>query len=326
MKKLYYFLAMAALTATSGMAAELQVATFEDLNLAPESWWVGDTEDEDYDFGSFTSGSFEFSNFYIADYASWGFFGYANETGNVYPGGYDIPDQMLNCVGGGYESDSYGMGFIASYMGPSVIRIPDFEETGVNVNGVWVTNSAWVVDAILNGDGMSPKFGQGDYLKLTFKGYDKDDNVRTADFMLADYTSEDASNHYYVDSWRYFDLSSLGDVVRLETELVSTKANDYGMTTPSYFAFDNLGATKTGTVGVKDVENDFTVKVSVMNGVAVVAAAADEFAVEAVSLDGIRRVAQSVNGAARVELPADGVNIVRVVTADGIRTVKLLNK
>jgi len=41
MKKLYYFLAMAALTATSGMAAELQVATFEDLNLAPESWWVG---------------------------------------------------------------------------------------------------------------------------------------------------------------------------------------------------------------------------------------------------------------------------------------------
>ncbi|MDE5902789.1 MAG: DUF4465 domain-containing protein [Muribaculaceae bacterium] len=326
MKKLYSLLMMAALTAAGSNAAELQVATFEDLNLPAESWWVGDTEDEDYALGTFTSGSFEFSNFYMADYDSWGFFGYASETGNVFPGGYAVPDQMLNCVGGGYESATYGMGFIADYMGPSVIRIPDFEETGVNVNGVWVTNNAWVVSSILEGDGMSDAFGQGDYLKLTFKGFDKDGNAKSVDFMLADYTSEDASEHYYVDSWRYFDLSSLGDVVSLQTDMESTKVNDWGMTTPAYFAFDDLGAAKPGSVGVAGVEADLAVRVSVKDGVATVAAAADAFSVEAVSLDGIRAVAQSVNGAAHVQLPAVGVNILRVVTPEGTRTLKVLNK
>ncbi|MDE5664035.1 MAG: DUF4465 domain-containing protein [Muribaculaceae bacterium] len=325
MKKLYSFLALAAMTAASVGAAELQVATFEDLGLAPESWWVGDVEDEDYDFGSFTSGSFEFSNFYMSDWDTWCFFGYANETGNVFPGGYAIPDQMLNCVGGGYKSDTYGVGFVASYNGPSVISIPDFEETGVNVNGVWVTNTAWVVKSILEGDGMSPAFSKGDYIQLIFKGYDKDGNVKTADFLLADYTSENEADHYYVDSWRYFDLSGLGEVVKLETDFYTTKSNNSGFTTPCYFAFDDLGAKNEIDTGVENVEALPEARVSVVDGVAVVAVAAEAFKVEAVGMNGISAVAESAHGVARVALPSQGVNVLRIVTAEGVRTVKVMH-
>ena len=321
---------MAAIAAPNLIAQQaapvLEPATFEDLGLPAESWWVGDTEDEDYALGTFRSGSFEFNNFYMADYQTWGFFGYANETGNTYPGGFAIPDQMLNCVGGGHESAAYGMGFIASYMGPSVITIPDFEETGVNVEGVWVTNSAWVVKSILEGDGMSPAFEKGDYIKLTFKGFDKDGKETSADFMLADYTSENEEEHYFVDSWRYFDLSGLGEVVKIETDFFSTIANDYGITTPAYFAFDDLGAKNNASVGVDGVADVPEVRVSVADGVATVAAAAAEFTVEAIGMNGISNSSVGVNGAARVELPSWGVNVIRVQTEAGVTVRKVIRR
>ncbi len=327
MKKIYslaslLIAASAAIPAANG--AELQPATFEDLELPAESWWVGDTEDEDYDFGSFTSGSFEFSNYYMADWDTWGFFGYANETGNVFPGGYAIADQMLNCVGGGYKSANYGVGFVASYNGPTMITMPDFEETGVQVNGVWVTNTAWVVKAILEGDGMSPAFGQGDYCKITFVGTKADDTTAEVDFYLADYTSEDATKHYYVNEWRYCDLSSLGDIVKIQVNFDSTKSNAYGITTPCYFAFDDLGVKNDTTTGVAAVAAAPEVRVKVAGAVATVTADCADFTVEAVSLAGIRNVAAAHNGAAEVELPAEGVNLLRVVTASGVKTVKVM--
>lgn len=306
-------------------ASGLVPATFDDLDLPAESWWVGDVDDPDYSTGTFRSGSFEFNNYYVADWGSWGFFGYANETGNVFPGGYAVKDQMLNCVGGGYNSKNYGMGFIASYMGSTTITMPDFQTTGVNVNGMWITNSAWVVSAILNGDGMSDAFGQGDYLKVIFKGYDKDDNETQTEFYLADYRSEDTTEHYYVDSWRYCDLSTLGNVVRIDVDMVSTKANDYGITTPCYFAFDDLGVINGGS-GAESVKAMPEVRISVINGVATVAADTDEFMLEAISADGVRVATETSAGVANIELPAVGVNILRVVTPTGIRVLKVMNK
>lgn len=301
----------------------LQVADFENLDLAPESYWVGDTEDEDYDWGSFTSGSFEFANFYMADYGSWAFYGYSNLTSTEYTGGYALDQQMMNCVGSGHDSSTFGIGYCDAYWGPSVITIPDFPE-GVQVNGMWVTNTAWVVDAILNGDGMSDAFATGDYLKLTITGTDADGDTKSVDFYLADYRSENTDDHYYVKEWRYFDLSSLGEVVKLVPSIESTKKNSYGMTTPAYFSFDDLGAVNTQS-GIENVAADLDVRVAVADGIATVTSAVADFEVEAVSVTGIRAAAVSSNGVASVRLPAAGVNIVRVVSGTATKVVKVIN-
>lgn len=327
MKKFYtLFCALPLASVMIGQDANvLKPATFDDLDLPTESWWIGDVDDPDYFKGTFRSGSFEFNNYYNSEWGSWGFFGYANETGNVFPGGYAIKDQMLNCVGGGYESAAYGMGFIANYMGNTEITIPDFEETGVNVNGVWLTNSAWVVKAILEGDGISGPFDYGDWLKLIFKGYDKDGNENQVEFYLADYTSDSPEEHYYVDSWRYCDLSNLGNVVKIDMDMISTKANDYGMTTPGYFAFDDLGVTDGGS-RVETPEVSPEIRIAVAEGFASVACAVKGFKVEAISMGGITAEAISEGDYARVKLPAAGVNLIRIVTSEAVQVIKVFNR
>lgn len=318
---------LALFLAGAGVASaqsSLQVADFENLNLAPESYWVGDTEDEDYDWGSFTSGSFEFVNFYMADYGSWAFYGYSNLTSTDYTGGYALDQQMMNCVGSGHDSSTFGIGYCDAYWGPATVNIPDFEE-GVQVNGMWVTNTAWVVDAILNGDGISGAFTTGDYLKLTITGTDAADATKSVDFYLADYRSENPDEHYYVKEWRYFDLSSLGEVVKLVASMESSKKNSYGMTTPAYFSFDDLGAVNNQS-GIENVAADIDVRVAVADGIATVTSAVADFEVEAVSVTGIRAAASSVNGVARVQLPATGVNIVRVTNGATTKVVKVINR
>lgn len=318
---------LALFLAGAGVASaqsSLQVADFENLNLAPESYWVGDTEDEDYDWGSFTSGSFEFVNFYMADYGSWAFYGYSNLTSTDYTGGYALDQQMMNCVGSGHDSSTFGIGYCDAYWGPATVNIPDFEE-GVQVNGMWVTNTAWVVDAILNGDGISGAFTTGDYLKLTITGTDAADATKSVDFYLADYRSENPDEHYYVKEWRYFDLSSLGEVVKLVASMESSKKNSYGMTTPAYFSFDDLGAVNNQS-GIENVAADIDVRVAVADGIATVTSAVADFEVEAVSVTGIRVAASSVNGVARVQLPATGVNIVRVTNGATTKVVKVINR
>jgi hypothetical protein len=99
-----------------------------------------------------------------------------------------------------------------------------------------------VVDAILNGEGMSDDdaapFGDKDFFTLTINGFLQGKAVNT------EVKVELAKGKTYIKDWTYVDLRGLGTVDALKFSLSSSKKNDYGMTTPAYFAFDDLGATK----------------------------------------------------------------------------------
>ncbi|MGD8501571.1 MAG: hypothetical protein PVJ86_13040, partial [Phycisphaerales bacterium] len=56
-------------------AANATVATFEDLDLPPESYWNGSDGS-----GGFTSGSAHFNNHYDPAWGSWDGFSYSNIT------------------------------------------------------------------------------------------------------------------------------------------------------------------------------------------------------------------------------------------------------
>lgn len=248
MKKLYFAMAAAAILTASNAFAEdaTGVATFENFNLAPNTEWHGDENGEEwyYSLGYsqyFTSGDYSFANFYIPDFNSWFGFGYASITSTSYAG---LNDQFKSCVGHGVDdSATYGVAYPDGTMwGEDVlIKVNNGPKT---VPGFYITNSAWNVYAYTVGDGMSEgSFAAGDYFKLIIHGLDAGGNeVGSRGFCLADYRFENEADRYYIGDWTYVDLSSLGEVASFKFTFEGSRNSAYGLTTPTYFCFDNFGA------------------------------------------------------------------------------------
>lgn len=221
---------------------DAMVATFDDLSLEPESHWRGD-ETSDEPESVFRSGGFLFDNYLWAEYDFWGKFAYSNETSTTYA---SLDDQFHSAVGHGAEGSSiYGVAYVADAMfgpGSTCFYVADNAE-GDSISGCYITNSAWGKDAVINGDGMSSvpgPFATGDYFSLTATGTRADGTTASLDFYLADYRSENSADHYCLDTWEWFDLRPLGKVTKVSFSMNSTKSNDYGISTPTYFCIDNI--------------------------------------------------------------------------------------
>ena len=232
------------------VTGEAVVADFEDLYLAENSYWRGpDTKgtieeglygDNQYQ-GSFLSGSYKFSNNYSIDWGSWSGFSYSNRTETE--GGDIMKDQWNACTGKGHDdSENYAVFFEDSFapMTVSVLSNPEGEQ----LNGFYITNAAVTVNAFVNGDGMTEGgFTTGDYFKLTITA----DNSNALVYYLADYTSENEADHYYVNDWQWVDLSRLGVVKELTFSLASSRSNAWGYTTPLYFCMDDFNSLRPET-------------------------------------------------------------------------------
>ena len=218
-------------------------ADFENLYLAENSHWKGpDTKgeieeglwgDEQYQ-GSFLSGSYKFANNYSIDWGSWSGFSYSNHTAT--DGAKIEKDQWNACTGKGHnDSENYAVFYEDAYA-PTTISVLN-KADGDSIRGFYITNAAVAVNAFVNGDGMTPgAFTTGDYLKLTITA----DNNNFITYYLADYTSENEADHYYVNDWQWVDLSELGKVKELTFHMEASRSNAYGYTTPLYFCMDDF--------------------------------------------------------------------------------------
>ena len=192
--------------------------------------------DEDTYFDSFFSGSFRFPNYPMKSYNAWCGFGFANETATGFEG---LEHQFRNVVGGGADgSNAYGVAYL--YGANATITVCH-GDTGHNVNGVYITNSAYTLSVILNGNAFCDKFTAeaGDYMTVSFTGYDADGNqTGVVEAPLADYRTR-AEAPYLLTDWKWIDLSSLGDVKTLRVNYDSSKRSQV----PAYVCFDKLGST-----------------------------------------------------------------------------------
>ncbi len=238
---------------------DLQVATFENLWTDPEDgFWMGDFS-KGVEGSTFVSGSFRFSNFASNTYGGepttpfWGNYAYSQTATNTFSS--YITDQFNNAVGGGADNSET---FLVAYPQGGTIDVIN-NENGAVIPGMYITNNAWVVDAILHGDGMSTAdgtetgaftgnigFQTGDWFLLTITA----DNGKSIEYYLADYRSADETQHYYVNDWQWLDLSSLGTVKSLSFFLTSSRRNKWGTTTPSFFCLDNIGAEEPAGNGI----------------------------------------------------------------------------
>lgn len=116
----------------------------------------------------------------------------------------------------------------------------------VQLSSLLITNSTYTYWSMKNGDLYSKKFGgvsgaDPDWLKLTVKGYNTSgEEVKSAEFYLADYQFASPSNDYIIDNWQKVDLSLFDDISELRFYLSSSDTSDFGMNTPAYFCLDNL--------------------------------------------------------------------------------------
>jgi hypothetical protein len=218
---------------TAGAARAATVA-FDELTLPAESYWNGSDGSD-----GFVSGGVHFSNNYDAEWGSWDGFAYSNLTDTATMGFA----AQYNAVSGSGQGGSanYAVGYIG-FVTPPTIILP---ERGF-VQSLYITNSNYTYYSMLNGDDFAKKFGgesgdDPDWYKLTITGKDVDGNsVGAVDFYLADYRFEDNAEDYIVDTWKYVDLTPLGQVMSLEFTLSSSDTGDFGMNTPGYFAIDTV--------------------------------------------------------------------------------------
>lgn len=254
--KHFYKISVAALAVVLSMPAavnaQVKVATFDDLQITEGNYWFGPADNAHEEkgqyegminqVGTFQSGSFEFTNSFNELYQAWSGFSYSKSTSTDFSTASYAVDQFNSSVGHGVDgSAQFGLAY-----GDGTITVKGSAE-GENVNGCYITNNAYAVYSLENGDGYAKKFAAGDYFKVIFTGKKADETTSSVEFYLADFRSEDASKHYIVKDWTYVDLSSLGKVVSLSYTFESTDVNDYGIVTPTYFCIDNLGAEKTST-------------------------------------------------------------------------------
>ncbi len=215
-------------------AANAEIATFEDLNLPPESYWNGSDGS-----GGFTSGGAHFSNTYNADWDSWDGFSYSNVTDTTTQG---LTAQYSAIAGAGQGgSANYAVAYVG-WGAPPTMTV----ETPSVVGGLYVTNTSYAYYSMLHGDAFAKKFGgqtgnDRDWFVLTITGKNAGGVVTgTVDYYLADYRSADNGNDYIVQRWEYIDLTSLGQVKSLEFTLSSSDIGDWGMNTPASFALDTI--------------------------------------------------------------------------------------
>lgn len=228
-----------AVLVVAGVANAAIVADFDDLTLAPESYWNGSDGS-----GGFTSGNAWFNNNYDSVYGSWDGWAYSNTTDTTTPG---WSNQYSAITGGGQGgSNNYGVSYVNSFAATLPTMLLTDTTQGYSLADAYFTNTTYAALSMLNGDDFAKKFGgdsgnDPDWFLLTITGYDAD-SVATGQvpFYLADYRFSDNSEDYIIDEWAWVDLSSLGSIVRLEFGLNSSDVGDWGMNTPAYFAMDTV--------------------------------------------------------------------------------------
>lgn len=212
-------------------------ATFDDVTLNASGIWTGANENN-----LMVSGGWFFTNTYWPAYSAWGGFTASNHTDMTQTG---LNAQYTAATGAGFDgSDQYGVAYVMGYGVPTDVYAADGQEH--TVTGFYVTNNLWAYNHILEGEtGVTPFGGTSgndpDWFKLTATGKNAaGQTVGTAEFYLADYRFENNDEDYILNTWEWFDLSTLGAVQTISFELSSTKNNTYGMVTPAYFCLENF--------------------------------------------------------------------------------------
>ena len=212
--------------------------TFEKKTvLGTDGYWCGDESGTKFDnWGaeafacSYKEKGVTFPVNYTPSWASWTGYAISNRTATTFK---DMtPDQFNSIAGKAKSGNNYCVIF------PYGEEI-DFGRA-VTLKGFWYTNTAWVVDAIVNGDGMTPgKFEKEDWFNCIIYPTPASEGLLSG----ARYELPLAKDGDYVKDWQYCDLSGVDafkNIKSISFNFEGSKKNDYGVTTPLYICIDDI--------------------------------------------------------------------------------------
>lgn len=245
------------------------IVDFDDLTLAPNSYWRGpDPNGEIVDgpygllnVGKFVSHGTSFVNKSDLTYGSWSGFAYSNMADTTTPG-FMNQFSAYTGTGNGPGQDNYGVAFGYDDIAPNLFDPDPFDPTdaedlkalptfvlpvGPQIASMYVTNTTYAALSMLQGDSFAKVFGgptgdDPDWFKLSVFGTDAAGNALSdsVEFYLADYRFEDNSLDYIISDWTFLDLSSLSGATALHFNLSSSDVGLFGLNTPAYFAVDDI--------------------------------------------------------------------------------------
>ena len=102
------------------------------------------------------------------------------------------------------------------------------------IDHMYVNNICYALNCYLNGNGLTAKIDEKDWVKLIATGYDG--AAKTGEAFI--YLCNGPKN--IVTDWTKFDLSGLGAVTKVEFNVTGSSDNGYGFSQPAYFAYDDV--------------------------------------------------------------------------------------
>ena len=103
------------------------------------------------------------------------------------------------------------------------------------IDHMYVNNSCYAIACYMDGNGLTAKIGEEDWVKVVATGYDLNGNITgTSEFYLCDGPSK------IITEWTKWDLTGLGKVWRVEFNITGSSDNGYGFSQPAYFAYDSV--------------------------------------------------------------------------------------
>lgn len=248
------FLALAAMLAITSASAQNEEGiilldlsksttplTFDETN----GMWNGTYDDDETEIESQV---FSIVHGSYSDWKTWWGFTASNSTNNSYESN-TLTYQFSNMAKGGIllnedgtiKTNDFGAPLTGKEM-PYLVAFPKSEitfNTGkcYEVIGAYVNLNTYTFYSILYGDGYSRAFTEGDNLKLIVHGVDSEENEKTVEVTLAEFSN---GNLTASTGWQYIDLRELGVVEEIYFTMSSTDTGEWGMNTPSYFCLDKL--------------------------------------------------------------------------------------
>lgn len=233
MKKSFLFVAALALTFAACQPNEPKdesVATFEEAAISP-------AQAESYlTYATDTTAMLKSGNFEVQQTVA---YGGTYVTGAVITNitdteFKDYTDAYKSAAGGAYAGKNYVVWYEDGFT-PNAVKL----NTAAVVPGMYVNNNVYALNSMKNGDAIAgDPFGAEDFFTLTITGSLEGKAVNAkVEFDLGRGTN-------IVTDWTYVDLSALGKVDELHFAFSGSRTSEWGLNTPTYFCFDNLGAKK----------------------------------------------------------------------------------
>lgn len=187
-----------------------------------------------YNAYCYWGGGHAISNYGTGDIADYG--GFETQL-TVYKKGVS----GLTRTGAGHNgSDNFAVhyGYIDGSQYNKTEVLPAFSFTdGVErvVDHMYITNTTYALNCYIDGNGLTAKIGDGDWVKVVAIGYDANGKkTGETDIHLCN-----GPDNIVMD-WTKWDLSVLGKVHKVAFNVTGSSDNGYGFSQPAYFAYDDV--------------------------------------------------------------------------------------